>query len=81
MSTQSEDFKWFVDNHESLVSLYNGKYVVIKDCEVVSSSDTLMGGIEKALALGFEPGSFIVQLCTEGEEGYTVHVYSRSIYV
>ena len=81
MSTQSEDFKWFVNNHDRLVNKYNGKYVVIRRKKVITSSDTLMQGVEKALAMGHKLGTFIVQLCTEGENGYTVHVYSRDLYV
>ena len=81
MPTQSEDFKWFVTNHDNIVSLYNGKYVVIKGKKVIASSDTLVQGVEKALKMGHKLGTFIVQLCTEGEDGYTVHVYSRNLYI
>lgn len=77
---QSEDFKWFVENHDSLVNLYNDKYIVIKGKEVVASADTLEQGVYKALDLGLELGTFIVQLCTEGESAYTQKFYSRAIF-
>lgn len=77
---QSDDFKWFVDNHDTLVNLYKDKFVVIKDKVVVASSNTLEEGIGKALDLGLELGSFIVQLCTEGDSAYTQKFYSRAIF-
>ena len=80
MATQSEDFKWFIENHDKLVDVYNGKHVVIKDGNVVASVDTLEHGIEKALDMGLELGSFIVQLCTEGDSAYTQRFYSRAIF-
>lgn len=80
MNTQSEDFKWFVENHDMLVNLYRDKYVVIKGSEVVTSANTLEQGIDAALEMGLELGSFIVQLCTEGDSAYTQKFYSRAIF-
>ncbi len=80
MATQSENFRWFISNHDTLINLYKDKYVVIHNKEVVASSETLEQGIEKALDLGCELGSFIVQLCTEGDEAYTQKFYSRAIF-
>ncbi len=77
---QKEDFKYFVDHHDELVNLYKDKYVVIKDKEVVASADTLEQGIEKALDMGLQLGSFLVQLCTEGDGAYTQRFYSRAIF-
>lgn len=77
---QKEDFKYFVEHHDELVNLFKDKYVVIKDKEVVASADTLEQGIDKALDLGLELGTFIVQLCTEGDEAYTQRFYSRAIF-
>mgnify|MGYP007012479042 CR=1 FL=1 len=81
MTTQSENFKWFVENHDSLVNLYRDKFIVIKDKEVVAKADTIEQGIDKALEMGIEFGSFIVQLCTEGDSAYTQKFYSRAIFV
>ncbi len=80
MANQSEDFKWFVENHDSLVNLYKDKFIVIKDKKVLASTDTVEQGIDKAFDLGLELGSFIVQLCTEGDEAYTQKFYSRAIF-
>lgn len=77
---QKEDFKWFIENHDELVNLFKDKYVVIKDKEVKASSDTLEQGIEKALEMGFELGTFIVQLCTDGDKAYTQKYYSRVVF-
>ena len=77
ITKQSEDFRWFVDNHDSLVNLYKDKYVVISNKEVILTAETLEGGIDKALNYGLELGTFIVQLCTEGDSAYTQRFYSR----
>jgi hypothetical protein len=78
--TQSEDYKWFIENHEELVNLYKNKYVVIKNKEVIATADTIEQGIEKALDMDCELGTFIVQLCTEGDSAYTQKFYSRAIF-
>ena len=80
MATQSEDFKWFVENHDSLVNLYKDKFIVIKDKKVMATADTIEQGIYEALDMGLELGSFIVQLCTEGDSAYTQKFYSRAIF-
>ncbi len=77
---QKDDFKYFIDHHDELVNLYKDKYVVIKDKEVHATAETLEQGIDKALDLGFDLGTFIVQLCTEGDSAYTQRFYSRAIF-
>ena len=80
MADLHKDFQYFLDHHDELVNLYDGKYVVIKDQEVVTFANTLEDGINKALELGFELGTFLVQLCTEGDSAYTQRFYSRAIF-
>lgn len=81
MCTQPDDYKWFRENHDTLVNLYKDKYIVIKDKEVTDMADTLEDGVRKALDNGLEPGTFIVQLCTDNEEAYTQTFHSRVAFI
>lgn len=80
MADLKKEFQYFLNHHDMLVNLYNGRYVVIQGEKVLASADTLEEGIDKALELGLELGTFIVQLCTEGEEAYTQRFYSRAVF-
>ena len=81
MCTQSDDYKWFRENHDTLVNLYKDKYIVIKDKEVTDTADTMEDGVSKALDKGLEPGTFIVQLCTDNEEACTQTFHSRVAFI
>lgn len=74
-----EWFKWYLDNQDYLVERYNNKYIVIKDNEVVDSyeseDEAYFSAKEK-----YGLGNFIVQLCTPGEESYSMHLSTPYIF-
>lgn len=74
------EFKFFKDNHERLFRDYPNKHIVIKDNKVLFSDDTFEGALGKAIAGGLEVGTFIIQLCSAGESGYTQTFHSRVIF-
>lgn len=80
-NAQSEDFKFFLKHHDELLKDYDGKYVVLKDRQVIASGITFEDALENAIATGAQPGTFIIQLCTEGDSGYTQKFRSRAIFV
>lgn len=80
MATQSEDFKWFVKNHDKLYSLYPDKHIVIQDKEVVGSGESFEKALANALSKGLQLGTFIIQECTKGEESYTQSFSSRVVF-
>lgn len=77
---QKEDFKWFVDNHDMLFDKYPNKYLVIRNKEVLMTENTLHKALNKALESGMEYGTFIIQLCSEGDSAYTVSYHSRVVF-
>lgn len=77
---QSDDFKFFRENHDVLLKEYFNKYIVIKDRNVLFCGDSFKDALSKALAGGLELGTFIIQLCSEGESGYTQTFHSRVIF-
>ncbi len=77
MANQLEkEFKYYVDNQDKLVKNYNGKYIVIKDSQLIGSYDTEWEAIEKT-SEEYELGTFLVKKCESGEESYTQSFNSR----
>lgn len=70
------EFKFYLDHQNELVEKYNGKFIVIKDCNVIGAFDTEIEAIEKAKE-NHELGTFLVQKCEPGEESYTQTYHSR----
>ena len=79
METLRTNFQWYLENQESLIQSYNGKFLVIKDSTVVASFDTDYEALKYATA-HFEQGSFIIQKCTAGEKDYSQTFHSRVIF-
>ena len=74
-----EWFDWFVKNQEDLSKKYNGKFVVIKDCEIVDSfadEDQAYFYAKKKYGLG----NFLIQQCIPGEESYSMQISTPYIY-
>lgn len=77
---QSEDFAFFIKHHDELLRDYNGKFIAISGRKVIAQGDTFEEALTNTLATGATPGTFIIQLCTEGESGYTQEFRSRAIF-
>lgn len=74
--TNLEDlFNWYLSNQDKLVEQYNGKYLVIKDNQVVAVyDDENTAYFEASDKYGL--GNFILQLCTPGKDAYTINICS-----
>jgi hypothetical protein len=72
-------FEYYLRNQKSLVDRYNGRYLVIKDDAVVADFDNEQEALFYAKS-NFNPGTFIVQRCTPGEDDYTQAYTSRVIF-
>jgi hypothetical protein len=71
-----KEFKYYLDHQEELVKRYNGKYVVIKNMEVIGAFDSEFEAVQKT-AEKHELGTFLVQKCEPGKESYTQTFHSR----
>ena len=80
MIMKNDDFKFFIENHDILLKRHLNKYIVIKDRNVLFCGDSFKDALSKALDGGLELGTFIIQLCSEGESGYTQTFHSRVIF-
>lgn len=65
-----------MDHQDELLKNYNGKHLVRIDEEVVGAYDSLEDAYFKSLEK-YEEGTFLIQLCTPGEEAYTATFHSR----
>ena len=73
------EFKYYLEHQDELVEKYNGKFIVIKDCEVIGVFDSELEAVEKT-AEKYELGTFLVQKCEPGTESYTQTYHSRVVF-
>lgn len=71
-----QEFKFYLDNQDSLVKEYDGKYIVIKDQAVIGVYDDELEAIEETQKT-HEMGTFLIQKVAPGDEAYTQTYHSR----
>ena len=79
MNALENEFKFYLDNQASILAKYGGKFVVIVGNEVVGAFDSMADAYFDSIKK-YEPGTFLIQECTEGEEAYTQSFTSRVIF-
>jgi len=79
-SALEKEFNYYLEHQEELVKKYNGKFIVIKDCNVIGAYDSELEAVEKT-AEEHELGTFLVQKCEPGSESYTQTYHSRVAFV
>ncbi len=79
MEKLEKEFKYYLEHQKELVKKYNGKFIVIKDCEVIGAFDSELEAVEKT-AEKHELGTFLVQKCEPGSESYTQTYHSRVLF-
>lgn len=71
-----KELEYYITHQDELVEKYNGKFIVIKNCEVIGAYNTALEAVETTKQK-HSLGTFIVQKCEPGEEGYTQTYHSR----
>jgi hypothetical protein len=71
-----KEFKYYIEHQDELVSKYNGKYIVIKDCSVIGAFDSEIEAVEETSKV-HKIGTFLVQKCEPGDQSYTMTFHSR----
>ena len=77
MDNQTIDFKWFIENRQTLFDEYGDTYLAIKGKRVVGVYTSYAEGVKKTMSKE-QLGTFIVQHCTADESGYTEYIYSMN---
>lgn len=76
MISLKKEFDFFIQNQKSLIKKYKGKYITIKDNEVLGAYDSMSQAIKKT-AKNEDLGTFLVQKCDPSKEAYSQTYYSR----
>ena len=74
-----KEFKYYLDNQKNLVKKYNGKFLVIKDEEVIGVYDTELDAYKESIKK-FAVGTFLIQFCSPDKSSYTQTFHSRAIF-
>lgn len=72
---QESDYKWFIENYDSLFKHYGNAFLAIKDKRVLGVYSSYAEGVRKT-SEAEEMGSFIVQKCNGDTSGYTNYISS-----
>lgn len=80
MAEQLEkEFKYYLAHQNELAKQYNGKFIVIKDCQVIGTYNSEFEAITET-AKQNELGTFLVQKCEPGTNSY-LHMYHSRVAV
>ena len=75
-----KEFKYYLEHQDVLLKKYNNRVIVIVDEKVVDDYDSFEQAFFKSIEKKYEPGTFLIQECTEGEDAYTQYFPSRAIF-
>ncbi len=70
------EFDFYLEHQNEIVEQHNGKFVVIKSCQVIGAYDDELEAIETTQN-DHELGTFLVQYVSPGKDAYTQRFHSR----
>ena len=79
-SPLEKEFHYYLEHQKELVAQYNGKFIVIKDANVVGAYDDALAAIDDAKKKDLRPGSFLVQFVSPGDTAYKQTFHSRVVF-
>ena len=71
-----KEFNYYLSHQDELVKKYNGKYVVIKGTRVLGAYVSEIQAITETFKK-HKLGTFLIQKCEPGDQGYTQTFHSR----
>ena len=74
-----KEFQFYLDHQDELVKRYEGKYIVIKNGEILSAYDNELTAITETQR-SHPLGTFLVQLVSRGPDAYTQTFHSRVVF-
>jgi len=77
---QEKDYKWFIDNYQSIYDKYGKTYVVISEQKIVGNYSSYAEAV-KETSKTIPVGNFIVQYCNGDESAYTGYIASTNFTV
>jgi hypothetical protein len=74
-----EEFAYYLDHQDEMVEKYDGKYIVIRDGEVLGVYDDELTAITETQK-SHELGTFLVQKVSRGSGDYSQTFHSRVVF-
>jgi len=74
------EFTYYLAHQDELAKQYNGKFIVIKNCQVIGTYDSEFEAITET-AKREELGTFLVQKCETGTNSHMQMYHSRVAFV
>ena len=71
-----QEFEYFLKHQKEFAEKYNGKYIVIKNKQVIGVFDSELEAVEET-SKNEKMGTFLVQKCEPGDASYTQTFHSR----
>lgn len=78
-SPLQKDFEFYVAHQAEMVEKYDGKYIAIKDGEVLGVYDDELAAVTETEKT-HELGTFLVQRVSEGDDEYSQTFHSRAVF-
>lgn len=75
----SKELNYYIENQDSLVLKYEGKFLLIVKEAVAQAFDSFEEAFNEGLKK-YQIGRFFIQKCTPGEESYTQTFHSRAVF-
>lgn len=73
------EFEYYLSHQDELVEKYDGKFIVIKNGEVLSAYDDELSAVTETQKM-HELGTFLVQAVSAGDAGYSQTFHSRVVF-
>lgn len=70
------EFKYYLENQEDLLKKFKGKFIVIKNNQVIGAYDSEIQALTETKK-DHEIGTFLIQKVTPGNNDYTETYHSR----
>lgn len=79
-SSSEDNYRWFQNNLQSFLPLYEDQFLVIHNECIVGAEDSFEEALDYAISeIKLEPGSFLVQLCSDDEEKLVHKFYTPRV--
>ena len=78
-SPLQQEFEFYLAHQDEMVKKYDGKYIVIKNGEVLGEYDDELNAVTQTKK-SYELGTFLVQKVSQGDADYTQTFHSRVVF-
>ena len=78
-SSLEAEFKFYLSHQDEMVEKYDGKYIVIKEAEVLGVFDDELTAVTQTQK-SHELGTFLVQKVSQGDSAYSQTFHSRAVF-